>query len=67
MMQLLRAYCSSLGDSDVDHGMMDRLGLTPNFSTRALWQLPVMSDGPASRHISGASKRMGEGNENLVY
>jgi hypothetical protein len=44
-----------------------RLGLTPNSSTRALWQPPVPSGGPVSRDISRASRRMGEGNENLVY
>jgi hypothetical protein len=75
------------------------LRLTPNLSTRALWQPPVLSGdsrsaetslaalstgwrfchqrrlwkprvlsgGPAIRDISGASGRMGEGNENLVY
>jgi hypothetical protein len=44
-----------------------RLGITPNLSTRALWQSPVLSGGPVSRDISGASGRVGEGNENLVY
>jgi hypothetical protein len=44
-----------------------RLGLTPNSSTRALWQPPVLSGGPFSWHISEASRRMDEGNENLVY
>jgi hypothetical protein len=44
-----------------------RPGLTPNLSTRGLWQPPVLSGGPVSRHISGASRRMDEGNENLVY
>jgi hypothetical protein len=44
-----------------------RLGLTPNSSTRALWQPPVLSGGPVSRDISVASRRMGEGNDNLVY
>jgi hypothetical protein len=44
-----------------------RLGLTPNSSTRALWQPPVLSGGPASRDISGASGRMDEGNKNLFY
>jgi hypothetical protein len=43
-----------------------RLGLTPNLSTRALWQPPVLSGGPVNRDISGASRRVGEGNENLV-
>jgi hypothetical protein len=43
------------------------LGLIPNSSTRALWQPPVLSSGPVSRDISGASKKMGEENENLVY
>jgi hypothetical protein len=32
-----------------------------------LWQPPVLSGGPVSRDISGVSRRMGEGNENLVY
>jgi hypothetical protein len=41
--------------------------LTLNLSTRALWQPPVLSGGPVSSDISGASRRMGEGNENLVY
>jgi hypothetical protein len=44
-----------------------RLGLTPNLSTRALWQQPVLSGGSVSRDISGVSRRMGEGNENLVH
>jgi hypothetical protein len=44
-----------------------RLGLTPNLSTRALWQPPVLSGDPVSRDISGASRKMGEGNEKLVY
>jgi hypothetical protein len=44
-----------------------RLGLTPNSSTRVLWQPPVLSGGPVSRDISVASRRMGEGNKNLVY
>jgi hypothetical protein len=43
------------------------LGLPPNSSTRVLWQPPVLSGGPVSRDISGASRRMGERNENLVY
>jgi hypothetical protein len=34
-----------------------RLGLTPNLSTRALWQPPVLSGGPVSRDISGASTK----------
>jgi hypothetical protein len=41
-----------------------RLGLIPNLSTRALWQPPVLSGGP---DISRASRRMDEGNENLIY
>jgi hypothetical protein len=44
-----------------------RLRLTPNSSTRVLWQPPVLSGGLVSRYISGASRRMGEGNENLFY
>jgi hypothetical protein len=44
-----------------------RLELTPNSSTRAFWQPPVLSGGPASRDISGASRRMDEANKNLVY
>jgi hypothetical protein len=44
-----------------------RLGLTPNSSTRALSQSSVLSGGPVSRDIYGASRRLGEGNENLVY
>jgi hypothetical protein len=40
---------------------------TPNSSTRAIWQPPVLSGDPVSRDISGVSRRMGEGNENLVY
>jgi hypothetical protein len=43
------------------------LGLTPNLSTRALWQPLVLSSSPVSRDISGTSRRMGKGNENLVY
>jgi hypothetical protein len=38
-------------------GWWYRLGLTHNLSTRALWQSPVLSGGPVSRHISGASRR----------
>jgi hypothetical protein len=34
---------------------------------RHLWQPPVLSGGPAIRDISGASGRVGERNENLVY
>jgi hypothetical protein len=45
----------------------NRLRITPNSSTRALWQPPVMSGGPVSRDISGASRRMDEGHDNLVY
>jgi hypothetical protein len=44
-----------------------RLRLTHNSSTRALWQSPVLSGGPVSRDISGASRGMDEGNENVVY
>jgi hypothetical protein len=44
-----------------------RLGITSNLSTRVLWQPPVQSDGPLSRDISGAIKRMDEENENIVY
>jgi hypothetical protein len=44
-----------------------QLGLTSNLSTRALWQPPVLSGGHVSRDISGASRRMDEGNKNLVY
>jgi hypothetical protein len=32
-----------------------------------LWQPPVLSGHPVSRDISGVSRRMDEGNENLVY
>jgi hypothetical protein len=42
-------------------------GLTPNLSTRALWQPQVVSGGPVSWDISGASRRVEEGNENVVY
>jgi hypothetical protein len=63
----LRAYCSSPSDCDVDHGMIISTGLTPNSSTKAIWQPPVLSGGPVSRDISGASRRMDEGNGNLVY
>jgi hypothetical protein len=62
-----RACCSSPGDCDVDHVRWYRLGLTPNLSTRAPWQPPVPYGGTASRDICGASRIMGEGNENLVY
>jgi hypothetical protein len=44
-----------------------RLGLTHDLSNRALWQPPVLSGGPVSRDISGAIRRMGEGDENLVF
>jgi hypothetical protein len=44
-----------------------RLRLTPNLSTRALWQPLVLSGYPVSRDISAASMIMGEGNDNLVY
>jgi hypothetical protein len=43
-----------------------RLGLTPNLSTRELWQPPVLAGGPVSKDISGASTKMGEGNKNLI-
>jgi hypothetical protein len=43
------------------------LMLTPNLSTRMLWQPPVLSRSPVRRDISGTSRRMGEGNENVVY
>jgi hypothetical protein len=67
---------------DVDHGWWYWLGLTPNLSTRALWQPPVLCDGPVSRDISGTHQyslvschprrlwrefQVGEENENLVY
>jgi hypothetical protein len=32
-----------------------------------LWQPPVLSGGHISRVISGASRRIGEGNENFIY
>jgi hypothetical protein len=44
-----------------------RLELTPNLSTRALWQPPALSGSPVGRDIFGASWRTDEGNENLVY
>jgi hypothetical protein len=44
-----------------------RLGLTPNSSTRVPWQPWVLSGGPVTRDITGASRRMGEENVNLVY
>jgi hypothetical protein len=44
-----------------------RLRVTPNSSTRALWQPPALSGDPVSRDISEASRRMDEGNDNLVY
>jgi hypothetical protein len=56
----VRAYYSSPSDCGVNHGMMVS-------STRALRQPPVLSGGPVSSDISGASRRMGEGNENLLY
>jgi hypothetical protein len=43
-----------------------RLSLTPNLSTRAFWQPPVLCGGPVSRDIFGASRRMDEENKNLV-
>jgi hypothetical protein len=43
------------------------LRLTPNLSTRALWQPPGPSGGPAIRDISGASGEVDDGNESLVY
>jgi hypothetical protein len=61
----LPAYCPSPGDCDVDHGVMVSTGA--NSYTRALWQPPVLSGGPVSRDISGVSRRMDEGIENLVY
>jgi hypothetical protein len=59
-LRTLRAYCSSSGDCDVDHGMMILTGPTPNSSTRVLWQPPVLSGRPVSRDISETSRRMGE-------
>jgi hypothetical protein len=44
-----------------------RLGLTPNPTTRALSQPPVLSGSPVNGDISGVSTRIDEGNENLVY
>jgi hypothetical protein len=44
-----------------------RLGIAPIFSTRALWQPSVLSGGPVTREISGASRTIDEGNENFVY
>jgi hypothetical protein len=44
-----------------------RLGLTPNLSTRALWQPPLAPGGPVIRGMSEAIGRMDEGNEYLVY
>jgi hypothetical protein len=44
-----------------------RLRLTPNSFIRVLWQPPVLSGGPVSRDISGESRRMSKGNENLLY
>jgi hypothetical protein len=43
------------------------LRLLPYSSTRALWQPPVLLGSPVIRDISGASGRVGEGNENFVY
>jgi hypothetical protein len=43
------------------------LRLSPNLSTRALWQPPVLPGSPDIRYISGASGTVCEGNENLVY
>jgi hypothetical protein len=44
---------------DVDHGWWYWLWLTPNLSTRALWQPPVLSGGPVSRDISVAAPSTG--------
>jgi hypothetical protein len=67
---------------DLDHEWWYWLGLTPNLSTRALWQPPVLSGSPVSRDISGSHQyclvschprhlwsecEVGERNENLVY
>jgi hypothetical protein len=54
-LQPLGAYCSSPGDSMWTMVWWYRLGLTPNLSTRVLWQPPVLSGGPVFRDISGAS------------
>jgi hypothetical protein len=40
---------------DVDHGRY-WLGLTPNLSTRALWQPSVLSGGPLNRDTSVAAR-----------
>jgi hypothetical protein len=40
---------------DVDYGCWYWLGLTPNLSTRALWQPSALSDGPVSTNISVAA------------
>jgi hypothetical protein len=43
-----------------------QLGLTLNLLTRALWKPQVLCGRLVSRDISGGSRRIGEGNENLV-
>jgi hypothetical protein len=61
----LQAYCSA---PDVGTTIWwYQLGLTPDLSTWALWQPPELSGSPESRDISGVSRRMDKGNENLVY
>jgi hypothetical protein len=68
---------------DVDNGMMVSTGANSHLDyqsalaatstvrrscqQRHLWQPPVLSGGSTIRDICGASGRVGEGNENLVY
>jgi hypothetical protein len=62
-----QAYCSSPGDLRCGPWYHDTDRLTPNLSTRALWQPPALPGSPAIKDISEASGRVGKGNENLVY
>jgi hypothetical protein len=66
-MRPLRAYLSSPDDCDVNHGMMVSTRANPISSIRTLWQSPVLTGGPVSRDIYGASRRTDGGIENLVY
>jgi hypothetical protein len=50
-LQPVRVNFSSPGDCYVDHGWWYWLGLSPNVSTRALWQPTVLYGGPVLLHI----------------
>jgi hypothetical protein len=56
---LLRAFVHPRVNFSVEHEWWYWLSLTPNLSTRALWQPPVLSGAPVSRNISVAVSSTG--------